>query len=166
MSENFLSSVPCLISQFEDRIAELERENAVLRLNPNFGTLTRPALEIEHRKLTGSHFLVMIDIDKLHELNSQYGSLEPVNAMIKRAFDFRDDDLLLKANYASGDEVVFIVRTDPAGFIDRLAESLAREGLSATMVFEAITEEDSLLEVCDRAIKRVYDLKAKRGVVR
>jgi hypothetical protein len=148
------------------RIAELEQENKALRVNPNYGTLTRQALEIENRRLKGERYVVMIDIDYLHQLNDRHGSQEPVNDMIRRAFDFRHDDLLLKANYASGDEVVFLVRTDPEAFMERLRESLGREGITATMVYERMSDRDDLLEVCDRAIRRVYALKAERGVTR
>ena len=151
--------------QLQERIEELERENAELRHNPAYDTLTRQALVIEHRKiakLTGEHYVVMIDIDFLHELNEFHGSQEPVNAIIRRAFNFRDDDLLMKGNYASGDEIAWIVRSDPDGFMSRLSESLISNGLSATMAWERI-ENDDLLAACERAIQKVYAAKKERG---
>src|SRR3990167_8103472 len=152
--------------QMLDRIRELERENELLRANKNYGTLTRQALEIEHRKLTDERYVIVLDIDHLHRLNQEHGSQEPVNAMIRRAFDFRHNDLLLKANYASGDEVVFIVRSDPEGFMKRLQEALKQEGITATMVYGHISDDDDLLDVCERAMQRVYELKAQRDVKR
>lgn len=151
------------IIMLREMIAEIEQENSTLRTNPNYGTLTRQALEIENRRLSGDHYVVMIDIDYLHRLNAEHGSQEPVNDMIRRAFDFRHDDLLLKANYASGDEVVFLVRANPEEFMRRLAESLGREGITATMACERLSDGDDLLDVCDRAIRRVYKIKARRG---
>ena len=155
--------------QLQERIEELERENAELKLNPAYNILTRPALVIEHRKiakLAGEHYVVMIDIDFLHELNEEHGSQEPVNAIIRRAFNFRDDDLLLKGNYASGDEIAWIVRSNPDGFITRLSANLSANGLSATMTWERI-ENDDLLAACERAIQKVYAAKKanQRGTV-
>jgi len=145
------------------RVAELEAENAYLRKNQNYDTLTRQALELDARHIPPGVYIVMIDIDHLHELNARHGSQESVNAMLRRAFDFRSDDLLLKANYASGDEVVFVVRANPEGFMGRLRESLGREGITATMVSERLDEGADLLDVCARAIQRVYSLKVQRG---
>jgi len=156
------------VDAIDDAIREIERlraENEHLRFNKNYGTLTRQALELEHRKLTGDKFVVMIDIDYLHQLNDKYGSQEPVNEMIRNAFDFRDDDLLLKGNYASGDEVAFVVRSDPDGFMVRLQASLMKQGISATMAWEKILDDD-LLGACKRAIDRVYELKKMRNIVR
>lgn len=154
------------IEALRDRVVELEQEVAFLRVNPNFETLTRQALEIENRRIKGRRCIVMIDIDNLHKLNDVHGSQEPVNVIIRRAFDFRFDDLVLKANYASGDEIVFVLRADPEGFMSRLSERLEGEGLSATMAFEWLSDGDDLKEVCDRAIGRVYELKKKRGSCR
>lgn len=148
-----------------DLLKELQRlqaENAELKYNPNYGILTRQGLEMEHRKLTGPRIAVMIDIDHLHELNARYGDQEPVNALLRAAFDFRHEDLLISGNWASGDEIAFIIRSDPEGFMFRLAASLASHGLSATMAYEPIIDGD-LLTACRRALKSVYSAKNKRA---
>jgi len=144
-------------------LARLQSENEELKLNSNYGILTRKGLEIEHRKLTGSRIAVMIDIDYLHQLNDQYGDQEPVNELIRSAFNFRDDDLLVSGNWASGDEIAFIVRANPEGFMFRLAASLANYGLSATMAYEPIIDND-LLTACQRALQKVYAAKKTRGI--
>lgn len=147
------------------QLAQLKAENTQLKTNPNYGTLTRQAGELEFRKLgdkAGLH-VVMIDIDFLHMLNQKFGSQIPVNAMIRTAFQFRHNDLLLKANYSSGDEVYFIVRGNPAKFMLRLQRSLIANGLSATMASEPIVE-DNLAGACDMAIAKVYALKVERNL--
>jgi hypothetical protein len=149
-------------TQLLQQLERLQSENTELKHNPNYGILTRKGLEIEHRKLTGSHHVVMIDIDYLHQLNDQYGDQEPVNTLIRSAFSFRDDDLLISGNWASGDEVAFIVKTDPQGFMFRLAASLANYGLSATMASEPI--HNNLIEACQKALQRVYATKKLRGI--
>ena len=44
------------ITDLKQRLAEKERENEILRVNPNYGTLTRQAMELEARKLTGEYY--------------------------------------------------------------------------------------------------------------
>lgn len=143
-------------------IARLKDLNKRLSHDKAYNVLTRPALEIEfeHRAPAGDVYAVFIDLDGIHELNKLHGSYERVDAMIRRAFKMRSGDLLLSGRWKSGDEVVFIVRSDPTGFIDRLQRSLKKNGLSATCAAEKIVNHDLGVAV-SAAMKKVFSMKPK-----
>ena len=141
------------------RIEELEADNAKMKHESAYGILTRPGLEIEYRNLQGEMYAIFIDLDKIHDLNDKHnGVYESVDKMIRRAFAMRHDDLLLAGRWKSGDEIVFIVRADPEGFIGRLQRSLNKNGLSATCSAEKIEDHD-LIGAVNKAIQRVYAAK-------
>jgi hypothetical protein len=143
------------IARLKDHVKHLSHDKA-------YNILTRPALELEfdQRAPEGDIYAVFIDLDKIHELNKIHGSYEKVDKMIRRAFKMRAGDLLLAGRWKSGDEIVFIVRSDPAGFIARLQRSLAKNGLSATCAFEKIIDND-LGKAVSAAMKTVFALKPK-----
>lgn len=140
------------------RNEQLQADNDKMKLDSAYGILTRPGLEIEYRNLTGEMYAVFIDLDKIHELNNKHGSQEPVDKMIRRAFKMRHDDLLLAGRWKSGDEIVFIVKTDPDGFSTRLQSNLKRHGLSATCSAAKIENHD-LQTAVNVAMKKVYAAK-------
>jgi hypothetical protein len=141
-----------------DQLKDLQDENLLLKQDSAYGILTRPALEIEYRKLDEDAWLIFIDMDQIHALNEKYESYEPVDKMIRRAFQARAKDFILAGRWKSGDEIVFIVRTDPDGFIFRLQHSLKKFGLSATCNAQKIKGND-LVGAAQRAVRIVYAAK-------
>ena len=134
-----------------------------------YGIMTRGAIEIEYnrRKNSDVQYVVFIDIDKIHDLNSQYATetsdgYEIVNAMVREAFVLvRSTDLLIGAGrYQSGDECVFLIQGDPDVFCEKLMAALCGQGLSATMAY---TEPlDDFEETVKRAAIKVQQAKKAR----
>lgn len=131
---------------------KLRAENAQLRIHAPYGVLTRVAFEIEKRKLTSTQYVVFGDIDDMHSLNAKYG-YEAVNQMIRSALQARSDDLLLTGLWFSGDEFVFIVRSDPEGFCTRLKSSFADRDMGITLAHASIADHGSV----DAAIQATAD---------
>lgn len=103
-----------------------------LSTDPNYGLTTRPAIEFELRSLRETpRFVVFLDIDDCHGANAQFG-YEAVNQKVKRACKVRHADVLIRARWFSGDELVFILSGDPEGFIDRLRTTFKNQGLGFT----------------------------------
>lgn len=155
-----------LEKQLQARINQLEVENTTLKYDAGFGILTRGGLEIEYRKLTGDLYAVFVDLDGIHALNEKFGgSYETVDALIHKAFSMRRDDLVLAiaGKWKSGDEVLFIVRADPDGFIARLYLDLAANGLSAMAAYAKI-EDNNLFAAVKVAAKHVAVEKKARGI--
>jgi len=153
------------LAQLQARIDELETENNTLKYDAGFGILTRGGLEIEARKLTGDLYAVFVDLDGIHALNEKLGSYEAVDALVRKAFSMRRDDLVLaiSGKWKSGDEVLFIVRADPDGFIARLHSDLAANGLSAMAAYARI-EDNNLFAAVKVAAKQVAAEKIARGI--
>lgn len=141
-------------------LAELEE----LKNDKAFGILTRPAFEIEHRKVDNAVAVIFLDLDNIHALNDKLGH-ECVNDMIKKAINIRHDDLMLSGRWYSGDELAFIVKGSPQGVADRLLESLTQNGLSATIAFAPIS--DDLENAVHQAKQKVEAAKRKsnRGMI-
>lgn len=105
---------------------------AELSTDPNYGITTRPAIAMELRNLKDTpRFVVFMDIDDCHGANAKYG-YEKVNGKIKRACKVRSADVLLRARWFSGDELIFVLKGDPEGFTGRLQTAFKNEGLSIT----------------------------------
>lgn len=166
------STLESAIALAQAEIERLRAENATLRSDNEFmrvnhlNVLTNRAaiLENERRAWNEDRFVIVFDINLLHQLNDKYGGQKPVDALMERAFNFRDDDLLFVFNKASGDEYGLVGRGDPARMMIRLAQSLADNDLSAVMVSEPLKQGDDLLAVCERGIQRVYAIKAQRNI--
>lgn len=153
-------------SQLQAQIDQLKTENATLKQDKAFGILTRPGLEIEYRKLTGDLYAVFIDLNGIHALNEKFGGeYETVDAMVRKAFSMRRDDLVLAiaGKWKSGDEVLFIVKGDPDGFIARLHSDLAANGLSAMAAYARI-QDNNLFAAVKVAAKQVAAEKKARGI--
>lgn len=146
------------------RIAELEAENDRLRFN-HLGMLTRQGAVIENERnsYTGERFVIVLDINYLHLMNEKLGQAG-VDALMTKAFNLRDEDVKFKFNIKSGDEYGFVTRGNPDGFISHLTDNLTFHGLSAIMAWEPLMQNDDLMEVCERAMLKVYELKAQRGI--
>jgi len=153
------------LEQLQAQIEELRNENNTLKHDNAFGILTRGGLEIEYRKLTGDQYAVFIDLDGIHALNEKLGSYEAVDALVRNAFASRRDDLVLTiaGKWKSGDEILFIVKADPDGFIARLHSDLAANGLSATAAYARI-ENNDLFAAVNIASSQVAAAKIARGI--
>jgi GGDEF domain-containing protein len=134
------------IEQLQEENAKLRAEIEKLRTHAPYGILTRAAFEIEKRKFTDGQYVVFGDVDNMHQLNTQYG-YETVNEKIRTALQVRSEDLLLTGLWFSGDEIVFIIRSDPQGFCNRIQSSFKEHAMGITLAFEQIANGD-----VDRAI--------------
>lgn len=153
------------LEQLQAQIDQLKTENNTLKHDSAFGILTRGGLEIEARKLTGELYAIFIDLDGIHALNEKLGSYEAVDALVRKAFSMRRADLVLAiaGKWKSGDEVLFIVRGDPDGFIARLHSDLAANDLSAMAAYAKI-ENNDLFAAVKIAAKQVAAEKKARGI--
>lgn len=137
-----------------------------LTTDPSYNVTTRPAIDLELPRIASDAAqVVFIDLDHMHALNEKHG-YEKVNSMIKRAVHVRCDDVLLRARWFSGDELVFILKgSDPAAFCARLQKSLHNEGLSATMAYSEFTGNlDADVARCANLVQSAKRVDA-RGIV-
>ena len=159
--------------QLQKELERLKQENELLKSDPAYGGLSAAGLRVEFRSITDPDlFVIGLDLDGIHALNESFGSYEPVDKIIHAAFsdfDFRSDDmtienLVLFGRHKSGDEIAFIIRGNPEGFIQRLYTALNKHGLSGIADFELIQDHDleSAL-VC--AFEKVVAAKSLRGKV-
>lgn len=147
--------------QLQAQLNQLQAENEALKTHLPFGILNRQGLEIERRKVERvAQFVVFGDIDDMHGLNSRHG-YETVNAMIKQALQIRSDDLLLTGLWFSGDEIVFIIKGTPAGFIERVSQSFTEQGMFITLAAQPI-EFNDLHAAIDGAAHSVQTAKQNR----
>lgn len=138
--------------------SQLLAELAELKHDKSFGILTRPALEIEHRKQSDAVTVIFLDLDHIHNLNEQIGH-EAVNRKIKKALHLRHDDIVLTGRWYSGDEIVLLVKGDATGIMNRLQASLTKHGLSATIATAPLTKQ--LHRAVDQAKAKVEKSKAQ-----
>lgn len=149
-------------------IEELERlraENEFLSRDRAYGGLTRPGVEIEHRKRAQEcQYVVYLDLNKVHTLNHLHGESQ-VDRMIRGAFEFhiRERDLVVFGRWKSGDEIVFLISGDPDGFTGRLHENLDQNGLSGISAYAQIIDQD-LVGAVDKASEDVRAAKNARSV--
>lgn len=149
------------------KVFELEKEIEQLKQDKAYGGLTRPGLDIEHRKNADQcQYVVFIDLNYIHSLNAELG--EPkVDEMIKSAFSFavREHDIVVNfGRVESGDEEAFLLRGDPEGFIRRLYENVRSNGLDGIAAYAEIKDHD-LISSIETARSIVREEKKKRGVV-
>lgn len=139
---------------------------AHVSIDPSYNVTTRPAVDLELPRIHGdaSH-VVFFDIDHMHELNEKHG-YDKVNGMIKRAVHVRCDDVLLRARWFSGDELIVILKgSDPVSFCTRLQTALKNEGLSATMAYAPYTGNlDTDVSACAEMVQAAKRVDA-RGVL-
>lgn len=150
--------------QLQARIDELEAENEHLRYD-HLGMLTRQGGEIENQRnnYTGARYLIAFDINYLKQMNDKLGQAA-VDELMKKAFALRNEDILFKFSVKSGDEKAIVTLGNPDGLIEHLTRSLEENGLSAVMAWEPLLPTDNLFVVCERAMQKVYELKAQRGI--
>lgn len=113
----------------------LDLSNATIRklaINPNFGCLTRNALDIMLEDFDWRDMaIVYLDIDNLKAANDRWGK-EEVNRRIRESIEFRATDF---SNYFSGDEIVAIVPVnDCLGLVQRVQRELNSRDMSATIL--------------------------------
>lgn len=145
-----------------------------LAWNHRFGCYNRQGFEyVKWPEIAAeTRFLVFFDLDHLHELNEQYESFAPVDAMIKEALSIVRKTDCICGQLNSGDEFVIALKetqerreSNPAGLIHRLVESLAKQGMSATFAVAEVKSLD-LMENLAPAIAEVKAAKRARGVTR
>jgi len=125
--------------QIKRELAQARRMLTKLSEDPHYGIYTRAALEFElPRVKSEARYLVFLDIDDCHGLNEKFG-YEGVNKKVKRCLRIRHADVLLRARWFSGDEIVVILRGDPEGFIERLRTCMKNEEISATFAYVPFT---------------------------
>lgn len=147
--------------ELEKRIAELESKIEKLSIDPAYGIMTRAALDLEIALLSGARSIVYLDIDYLHKLNSEIGHAAS-DEKIRRALQIRSSDILLKARWYSGDEIIIILSGDPEAFIHRLEEAFALEGMTATFGFADFSSDYA--EAVKIAKSQVDQSKAARDI--
>jgi len=152
------------LEQLQAENIKLKSENERLRYD-HLGMLTRQAGELEHErtKYTGARYLIAFDINYLKQMNDKLGQAA-VDVLMKKSFDIRDEDILFKFSVKSGDEKAIVTLGNPDGIIEHLIRSLEENGLSAVMAWEPLLPTDNLFVVCERAMEKVYELKAQRGI--
>jgi GGDEF domain-containing protein len=150
------------IKELQEQVRKLEGIIEKLSTDPSYGIVTRSALELELPTVSDrARFLIFLDIDGLHDLNERIGHDES-NARIRRALHVRAGDVLIRGKWYSGDEIVFILPAcDPEGFLSRLQEGFAAEGLSFTGA--AVEYTGKLNSDVDRAKDIVFAEKRARG---
>ena len=146
--------------QLQTEIARLKTENEALKLHQPYGILTRAGFELEKRTLADAQYAVFGDIDNMHGLNVLHG-YETVNQMIRNALSLRHDDLLLTGLWFSGDEIVFIIKSNPEGFITRLRESFQAHSMSITLAAAPISNGE-VNNAIDQAAQVVQAHKQSR----
>lgn len=111
----------------------LQRQVQQLSNDPAYGILTRPAIDFELARIhDAARSVVFMDVDGLHELNAIHG-YEGMNGRIKRAVHVRAADVMLRARWWSGDEIIFVLAEgDPFAFCHRLKSACKSEGFTAT----------------------------------
>jgi len=104
-----------------------------LKTDREYGILTRQAVPIELPRIKKrARFVVFLDIDDCKGANAKYG-YDEVNKKIRRAIQVRHADVLMRARWFSGDEIIIILKGDPDGFVQRLHIALKNVGLAASM---------------------------------
>lgn len=159
------------------RITKLEELVHRLAWNDKFGCHNQKGFElfVWSKIAADTRFLIYFDIDHLHELNEQYDSYAPVDAMIKEALSIvrKTDHVCGQLN--SGDEFIVALtetqerkaldRDAAEGLKNRLVESLASQGMSATFAIVEVQGWD-LNENLESAIAKVKAAKKARGITR
>lgn len=136
-----------------DLNSTLMQQLTQLSTDPAYHVTTRAAVAFELRRQSESaRYVVFLDIDHMHEANAEHG-YEAVNGMIRRACHVRSADVLIRARWFSGDELVFVLSGNPDGFCQRLKTAFRNEGLGTTMSY---TDYSGNLE---------YDVRICAGLV-
>jgi hypothetical protein len=148
------------IEQLQAENEKLRAEIQMLKIHAPYGIYTRAAFEIEKRKFSDGQYVVFGDIDRMHEMNTQYG-YEIVNAKIRAALGIRSNDLIATGLWFSGDEMVFVIRGDAEGFCNRIQEAFRAQGMGITLG-SAIIMNNNIDAAIDRAASLVQTQKAGR----
>ena len=140
-----------------------------------YGVLTRPAIEIEYNRRSAGqiHWVIFLDLDNIHNLNSQFASdtedgYSKVDEKVRAAFaSVRSTDLLVAGRFKSGDEVVFLIAGDPERFCERLQTSLNEQGLSATMAYtQPLQDFETTIKQAAIQVKRAKKKNLRGRVIR
>lgn len=173
---NAINSVDILDEILNDmRVPELTHLVKRLVWNKGYGCFTRAGFEeVVWPAIKGDAlWAVFLDIDGLHALNSKFDTYEPVNAMIFKALSVLRESDIKAGQLNSGDEIfIFLCKNenreraiDPQGVVGRLVEAFSEQGMSATFAVVPVVSDD-LITNLQPAIKRVKDIKEKRGDTR
>lgn len=143
-----------------------------LAWNKGYGCFTRTGFEevVWPCIKDQAKWIVYLDIDGMHALNSEHETYDPVNAMIHEVLEITRETDFKAGQLNSGDEVVVVLlevkgRTaplDPHGLVGRLVERFAQQGMTATYSVVPVESEDFLTNLIP-AIEQVNAIKAKRG---
>lgn len=138
------------------------REIRRLLIDPSYGCLTRPGLE---RRYTGRGVVLVFDLDAMHALNDRFG-YSAMDARIAGALReaCREGEVVI-GRWKSGDELAGLAKdldlaTVEASVLPRLAEALARRGLSAK--YHALPAGPNLAETVEFGFGQVQAQKRER----
>lgn len=134
---------------------EIQELVDLLAHDPIYGCWTRPALEfiVWPQVRARAKFLVMADLDWLHQLNDSVGEYE-VNRRVREAMQVRDSDVAAAGRWFSGDELIWILcdplndagdgrgEINPRKAAQRLQDAFGHFGLSATFGISRILSYD------------------------
>src|SRR5689334_22324900 len=97
------------------RIQKLEEQLHRVSWNDRFGCYNRQGFEyVKWTEISAvTRFLIFLDIDHLHELNEQYESYAPVDAMIKQALSIVRSTDCVAGQLNSGDEFIIAITESP-----------------------------------------------------
>lgn len=113
----------------------LQQQLAHLAVDASFNVTERKAIDFELRRYADdARYVVFLDVDHMHEANQEHG-YEIVNGMVRRAVHIRHADVLIRARWFSGDELVFILAGNVESFCERIKKAFQNEGLSVTMAY-------------------------------
>lgn len=160
-----------MMTQNQRIIAQQQELIHRLSWNNSFGCHTRAGFEhvVWPEIASRARYLIFFDINGMHALNEQYGSYEPVDAMIKKVLSTVRSTDYACGQVKSGDEFCIALvesenraKLDPEGMVRRLSEEFAKHGMSAMYAIAEVKSTD-LMENLLPAIESVCQQKKARG---
>lgn len=154
------------INSLETRIKRIEK---TLSIDDAFGILNRNALmRFSEAQPPGIiRYLVMIDLDHLHDMNERFGYIE-VNRRVRKLFQtlYRMKGTVVGKLF-SGDEILVITgidHIDALTVLDKLKRASSAYGLSFTSVIGKWHTSWNLFETATRLADQVLENKRKARV--
>ena len=149
LASNLDSSMDLMLN--DKTVEELKALLKTLAINDGFGCFTRTGFQniVWPYIREDAEWIIFLDVNDMHALNSQYDSYDPVNQMIYEVLSLRDKRSDRK--------------TDPYGLVGRLVEAFNKQNMSATFAVVPVISMDLMTNLAP-AIKQVKQVKENRGV--